>query len=98
MALNMAGSQGDHIKQLSKYTVTTIHHTCNEIVSLWWHLLPTSHKCVLLGQFTHDLLKKNLVNFVWFVGFYGISTFVGYLTPNPFYVNNLFYLKQFSLA
>ena len=35
---------------------------------------------------------------VWFVGFYGISTFVGYLMPNPFYVNNLFYLKQFSLA
>ena len=28
---------------------------------------------------------------VWFVGFYGISTFVGYLRPNPFYVNNLFY-------
>ena len=22
--------------------------------------------------------------FVWFVGFYDISTFVGYLTPNPF--------------
>ena len=21
---------------------------------------------------------------VWFVGFYGISSFVGYLTPNPF--------------
>ena len=21
---------------------------------------------------------------VWFVGFYGILTFVGYLTPNPF--------------
>ena len=21
---------------------------------------------------------------VWFGGFYGISTFVGYLTPNPF--------------
>ena len=21
---------------------------------------------------------------LWFVGFYGISTFVGYLTPNPF--------------
>ena len=26
--------------------------------------------------------KKTLM--VWFVGFYGISTFVGYLTPNPF--------------
>ena len=22
---------------------------------------------------------------VWFGGFYGISTFVGYLTPNPFF-------------
>ena len=21
---------------------------------------------------------------VWFIGFYGISAFVGYLTPNPF--------------
>ena len=28
----------------------------------------------------------------WFVGFYGISTFVGYLAPNPFLC------KQFSLA
>ena len=30
---------------------------------------------------------KNLWYFdglVWFVWFYGISTFVGYLTPNPF--------------
>ena len=34
----------------------------------------------------------------WVVKFYGISTFVGYLTPNLFYVNNKFYLKQFSLA
>ena len=32
------------------------------------------------------------------VWFYGILTFVGYLTPNPFYVNNQFYLKQFSLT
>ena len=23
--------------------------------------------------------------YIWMVGFYGISTFVGYLTPNPFY-------------
>ena len=35
---------------------------------------------------------------VWFGGFYGISTFVGYLTPNPFYANNQFYFRQFSLA
>ena len=26
----------------------------------------------------------NLFGLVWSVGFYGISIFVGYLTPNPF--------------
>ena len=33
--------------------------------------------------------KENigLVWFGWFVGNYGISTFVGYLTPNPFLCN-----------
>ena len=30
--------------------------------------------------------------------FYGNSTFVGYLMPNPFYTNNQFYFKQFNLA
>ena len=35
----------------------------------------------------------------WLVGWvYGISTFVGYLTPNTFYVNSQLYFKQFSLA
>ena len=32
----------------------------------------------------------------WLV--YGILTFVGYLMPHPFYTNNQFYFKQFSLA
>ena len=38
---------------------------------------------------------------VWFIGFYGISTFVGYFNAKSiFYVNNLFYLKtiQFSIS
>ena len=35
---------------------------------------------------------------VGWLGFYGISTFVGYLTPNPFYANNHFCFKQVSLA
>ena len=34
---------------------------------------------------------------VWLVGFYGISTFLGYLMPNPF-LGKYFYFKQFSLA
>ena len=33
-----------------------------------------------------------------FVCFYGISTFVGNLMPNPFYANKQFYFKQFSLV
>ena len=36
---------------------------------------------------------------VWFVGFYGISTFVGYLTPNPFLCKSvLFKTIQFSIS
>ena len=35
-----------------------------------------------------QILKVQVVimgkGMVWFGGFYGISTFVGYLTPNPF--------------
>ena len=34
----------------------------------------------------------------WLAEFYGISTFVGYLKPNPFYANIRFYFKQFSLT
>ena len=36
----------------------------------------------------------------WFVGFYGISTFVGYLTPNPFLCKYsvLFKTIQFSMS
>ena len=33
----------------------------------------------------------------WLFGFYGISNFVCYLMPNPFYTNDQFYFKQFSL-
>ena len=32
------------------------------------------------------------------VWFYGVSTIVGYLMPNPFYTYTEFYFKQFSLT
>ena len=37
---------------------------------------------------------------VWLFGFYGISTFVGYLTPNPFLckLSILFQTIQFSMS
>ena len=34
----------------------------------------------------------------WLFGFYGISSFVGYLMPNPFLYKKQFYFKQFCLA
>ena len=38
-----------------------------------------------LNFFKNHLKRKYLIwLFGWLVGFYGISTFVGYLTPNPF--------------
>ena len=54
MALNMASSQGNRIKQFFKHTASTIHHTYNEIGNLYRRLSATSHKYVLLGQFTAD--------------------------------------------
>ena len=43
--------------------------------------------------------KEGNTRFVgWLFGFYGISTFVGYLMPNPFYTNKQFYFRQFNLA
>ena len=37
---------------------------------------------------------------VWFIGFYGISTFIGYLTANPFLCKSsvLFKTIQFSIS
>ena len=58
MALKMGGPPGKRMKQLSKDTANAIHHTCHGLVELCKHLLATSHKYVLLGQFTTDFLEK----------------------------------------
>ena len=42
--------------------------------------------------------KSNGNEDCWLVGFYGISTFVGYLMPNHSYATSQLYFKQFSLA
>ena len=43
-------------------------------------------RCKVIFTQNVKTINKSPVWFglVWFVGFYGISTFVGYLTPNPF--------------
>ena len=40
--------------------------------------------CVCLWQLRGEYSLRSCY---WLVGFYGISTFVGYLTPNPFLCN-----------
>ena len=50
--------QSDHIKQLSKYTAITIHHTCKRIVNLCQYFLAISCKHMLFGQFKTDPLEK----------------------------------------
>ena len=43
-------------------------------------------------------MANSIYGLVWLFEFYGISSFVGYLTSNPFLYKNQFYFKQFSLA
>ena len=52
----------------------------------------TTSQILTIRKFIERLRAKKfeatlLFGLVWFVGFYGISTFVGYLTPNPFLWN-----------
>ena len=67
-------------------------HEPREVGMFWRHAWQTG---ILHGRLCFGFLwfladpyiKKKLMNFlgsVWFVRFYGISTFVGYLKPNPF--------------
>ena len=67
---------------------------------LWWPWWCISiYVAALSGYRNNDYVKKmSFWWLIWFVGFYGISTFVGYLTPKPFNINKQFYLKQFTLA
>ena len=49
---------------------------------------------------TSSFKDSGLFGLVWFVGFNGISTFIGYLTPNPFLCKKsvLFKTIQFSIS
>ena len=51
----------------------------------------------MLGKIHNPCFSIYKIRLVGGCGFYGISTFVGYLMPNSF-LYKLFYFKQFSLA
>ena len=47
---------------------------------------------------SNSLHRGRKRRFGFLFGFYAISTFVGYLMPDPFLYKNQFYFEQFSLA
>ena len=55
----------------------------------WWlERSPMAH-CRLFNAISFIYIYIYIyIKYIWFgwVGFYGVSTIVGYLTPNPFYI------------
>ena len=49
-----------------------------------WHLLGFGIYFSTFADIYPIFISDGSFGLVWFVGFYGISTFVGYLMPNPF--------------
>ena len=64
IALDMAASQGNRIERFSKHTATTIHYTCNRIVSQNGRILATSHEMCYLDNLRLIHYKKNLTKFI----------------------------------
>ena len=51
------------------------------IIPIWWRCLNFVTSSIYLLSIAEFDIKYQVG---WLVGFYGISTFVGYLIPNPF--------------
>ena len=65
--------------------------------------MTNTFQCLIWGNVTYFYwFRKTFIFywlFGWLVGFYGISTFVGYLTPNPIFMQIvLFQTIQFSMS
>ena len=59
MCKKMISLTGKRVKQLSRDTALALYPTCNGLVELSRHLLPTTHQYVALGKFTPDKLEKS---------------------------------------
>ena len=78
-----------YISNISVWTSLLLYrNTWNHIAVCRFFVLDRNtwyHKTVRVKKKLLSYSNKNsLFWLVWFVWFYGISTFVGYLTPNPF--------------
>ena len=71
------------LDQVDFVTPNPLEEILNSINSLFFLLLALFSHLLTMLQHVIDLKKSG--SFGWLFGFYGISTFVGYLKPNPFY-------------
>ena len=55
-----------------------------QVLSRGWLQAKAMQKSLTVVFFVIAVFYALLIMIGWFVGVYGISTFVGYLTPNPF--------------
>ena len=77
-----------HVHDISKHIqICWITSYITKILQNFWLTLELcwssfEHTIIILIPFGRSLFI--VIGLVWFIGFYGISTFVGYLMPNPF--------------
>ena len=93
--LSFAQFPGDHLPHLIEFSLLRV---LTDMVSTG---SPISNFSSLLPLAKHfGIVPSALVVIVCLFGFYGISTFVGYLMPNPFLYKWIFLLQtiQFSIS
>ena len=94
------------ILEVEKWSARILKVHCFTFFKEWYNILSKWKKKqeILFNFWLSRKMQKHEIVFLtrwlgWFVGFYGISTFVGYLTPNPFlYKSVLFKTIQFSIS
>ena len=69
-----------HIVFLSVYIIQYEYNSCIFSEAALQEIYVISSQCQCIAMIIPHL--RNLIDLVWF---YGISTIVGYLMPNPFY-------------
>ena len=88
------GSKGPSLKD-NTTLVLEVHQ--NRIPGRWSIFVTDTHYKMPPCRIGQGGKLDNLSQTLWLVGFYGISTFVGYLMPIHLYTNNQFRFKQFGL-
>ena len=90
-------SQKEWVWQLTQFPVARKERPgLNRISHPDWVKL--SAELNLRAKPKYEILNNKRRILTYLFGFHGISTFVGYFMPNPFYKTKQFYFKQFNLV